>query len=105
MKLLRGRTSFVVAHPLSTIWHADLVLVWKRGASFRGGTSWLGGRYVRMYQKSVSSTDPPVASLGTGARGPPAQVSSLVLALAAAREENLWHRFHIPSSSDDATIP
>ena len=40
--------------------------------------------------------------LSTGA---PAQVSSLVLAPAAAREGILWHRFHIPSCSDDATIP
>jgi ATP-binding cassette, subfamily B, bacterial len=68
MQLLRGRTSFVVAHRLSTIRHADLVLVLDQGRIVESGNHRQllahGGRYARMYQQFVSSTDLGVASLG-----------------------------------------
>ena len=68
MKLLLGRTSFVVAHRLSTIRHADLVLVLDDGHIVEQGNHRQllaqGGRYARMYQQFVSSTELGVASLG-----------------------------------------
>jgi ATP-binding cassette subfamily B protein len=69
IKLLRGRTSFVVAHRLSTIRHADLVLVLDHGRIVERGDHrqllLLGGRYARMYRQFVSSTDLGVALAGT----------------------------------------
>jgi ATP-binding cassette subfamily B protein len=60
-KLLRGRTSFVVAHRLSTIRHADLVLVLERGRIVERGAHrdllTHGGRYASMYRQFVSSID------------------------------------------------
>jgi len=60
-KLLRGRTSFVVAHRLSTIRHADLVLVLEQGRIAERGSHRellaLGGRYASMYRQFVSSID------------------------------------------------
>jgi ATP-binding cassette, subfamily B, bacterial len=70
MKLLQGRTSFVVAHRLSTIRHADLVLVLDQGRIVERGKHRellaLGGRYASMYRQFVSSTDLPVAALSLG---------------------------------------
>lgn len=55
--LLRGRTSFVVAHRLSTIRHADLVLVLDQGRVIeRGSHAELlarGGHYAALYQQFV----------------------------------------------------
>lgn len=55
--LLRGRTSFVVAHRLSTIRHADLVLVLDRGRVIERGTHGelvaAGGHYAALYRQFV----------------------------------------------------
>ncbi len=62
-KLLRGRTSFVVAHRLSTIRHADLVLVLDHGQIVERGTHAAllskAGRYASMYRQFVSSVELP----------------------------------------------
>jgi ABC-type multidrug transport system fused ATPase/permease subunit len=55
--LLRGRTSFIVAHRLSTIRHADLVLVLDRGRIVERGTHAAllaaGGHYAALYRQFV----------------------------------------------------
>jgi len=55
--LLRGRTSFVVAHRLSTIRHADLVLVLDQGRVIERGTHTellaRGGHYAALYRQFV----------------------------------------------------
>ncbi|MEY4940618.1 MAG: hypothetical protein RIQ93_2353 [Verrucomicrobiota bacterium] len=60
-ELLRGRTSFVVAHRLSTIRHADLVLVLDQGKVIERGThSQLlaqGGHYAALYRQFVQVDD------------------------------------------------
>ena len=60
-RLLAGRTSFVVAHRLSTIRHADQVLVLERGRIVERGshTELLrdGGRYASLYRQFVSAAD------------------------------------------------
>ena len=61
LKLLRGRTSFVVAHRLSTIRHADLVLVLDQGVIIERGTHdqlfTAGGRYAALYEQFVQVDD------------------------------------------------
>lgn len=61
IKLLRGRTSFVVAHRLSTIRHADLVLVLDQGVIIERGTHVAllasGGRYTALYEQFVQVDD------------------------------------------------
>ncbi len=63
VELLRGRTSFVVAHRLSTIRHADLVLVLDQGRVIERGThaSLLaqGGHYAALYRQFVQMDDAP----------------------------------------------
>jgi ATP-binding cassette subfamily B protein len=59
--LLRGRTSFVVAHRLSTIRHADLVLVLDQGRVIERGTHTellaFRGHYASLYQQFVQMDD------------------------------------------------
>mgnify|MGYP000514461135 CR=1 FL=1 len=61
LQLLRGRTSFVVAHRLSTIRHADLVLVLDQGVIVERGTHpqllAAGGRYAALYKQFVQVDD------------------------------------------------
>ena len=61
LKLLRGRTSFVVAHRLSTIRHANLVLVLDQGVIIERGTHEqllaAGGRYASLYEQFVQVDD------------------------------------------------
>ncbi len=60
--LLRGRTSFVVAHRLSTIRHADLVLVLDQGRVIERGTHTEllagGGHYAALYRQFVQVDEP-----------------------------------------------
>jgi glycosyltransferase involved in cell wall biosynthesis len=60
-KLLRDRTSFVVAHRLSTIRHADLVLVLDHGQIVERGTHDTllaqGGVYAGLYRQFVRATE------------------------------------------------
>jgi ABC-type multidrug transport system fused ATPase/permease subunit len=57
LTLLRGRTSFIVAHRLSTIRHADLVLVLDQGRIVERGTHAglvaAGGQYAALYQQFI----------------------------------------------------
>jgi ATP-binding cassette subfamily B protein len=57
--LLQGRTSFVVAHRLSIIHHADLVLVLDHGKIVEWGTHHqllaANGPYAELYRQFVRS--------------------------------------------------
>ncbi len=61
LTLLQGRTSVVVAHRLSTIRHADLVLVLDRGRIIERGTHAallsLRGHYAALYRQFVQVDD------------------------------------------------
>jgi ABC-type multidrug transport system fused ATPase/permease subunit len=59
--LLHGRTSFVVAHRLSTIRHADLVLVLDQGQVIERGTHndllAHGGAYANLYRQFIHASE------------------------------------------------
>jgi ATP-binding cassette subfamily B protein len=67
-RLLGGRTSFVVAHRLSTIRHAQQVVVLERGRVIERGTHLellaRRGRYARMYREFVREAEPSAATDG-----------------------------------------
>ena len=54
-RLLKGRTSFIIAHRLSTVRDADLVLVIDKGQIIERGNHdellALGGRYAELYKR------------------------------------------------------
>lgn len=60
-RLLEGRTTFIVAHRLSTIMRADLILVVDQGRIVERGTHrellLRGGKYAQLYEQFVQTTD------------------------------------------------
>ena len=60
-KMMRGRTSFIVAHRLSTIKNADLILVMKDGDIIERGTHRellaMGGFYRELYDSQFAKVD------------------------------------------------
>jgi ABC-type multidrug transport system fused ATPase/permease subunit len=59
--LLAGRTTFIVAHRLSTIMKADLILVIDAGRIIERGTHdqlvVAGGKYAHLYEQFVMHTE------------------------------------------------
>ena len=57
-KLVKGRTSIIVAHRLSTIKHADKILVFSQGEVIESGTDHQliekNGAYKKLYEMQYS---------------------------------------------------
>jgi ATP-binding cassette subfamily B protein len=60
-KILQGRTSIIIAHRLSTVRHADMILVLDRGVLVESGTHeeliQKKGHYFYLNQQQLSSTN------------------------------------------------
>lgn len=60
-RLMKGRTTFVIAHRLSTVQHADRILVMENGKIVEDGTHQellsLGGLYSRLYELQFRDLD------------------------------------------------
>ena len=61
-RLMRGRTTFVIAHRLSTVQHADRILVVDKGEIVEDGTHdellAKGGLYSHLYGLQFRDLDP-----------------------------------------------
>ena len=59
--LMEGRTSFIIAHRLSTVRNADLILVMKDGSIFEKGTHeelmGIGGFYKELYDSQFENCE------------------------------------------------
>ncbi len=60
-RVLAGRTSLVIAHRLSTVVEADLIVVIDRGEIIERGTHWellaLGGKYHQLYTTALTAAE------------------------------------------------
>jgi len=82
-RLMRGRTTIVIAHRLSTVERADRILVLDRGRIVEEGTHaellTRGGLYHRLYTRNfvdesgLAPTEPPLRAepilIGSGTQG------------------------------------
>ena len=63
--LMRGRTTFLIAHWLSTVRSADLILVFDRGRIVERGTHRglieQNGFYARLVRSQTQAGDAPIA--------------------------------------------
>lgn len=71
-EVMKGRTTFVIAHRLSTVRKASRILVFDRGKVVERGTFdelvGAGGRFARLAQQQFISVDPSTASLAGDGR-------------------------------------
>lgn len=68
LKLMEGRTSFIVAHRLSTVKEADVILVMKDGSIIERGTHYelleRGGFYSHLYESQFAKTEKEIINNG-----------------------------------------